>query len=60
MRHFAVLMITWLLMLPGHAIASQCYAFVENLRRDLPGVQYAHLATTQTDAALPAASVAPT
>ncbi len=59
MRHFAVLITAALLALPGHAIASQCYAFVEDLQRDLPGVRYAHLATSQTDAVQPADAVAP-
>ncbi len=31
--------------LPGSARASLCYAFVEELRRDLPGVRYAQLGT---------------
>jgi L-ascorbate metabolism protein UlaG (beta-lactamase superfamily) len=31
--------------LPGTARASQCYAFVEELRRELPGVRYAQLDT---------------
>ena len=30
-------------LLPGTAWASLCYAFVEDLRRDLPGVRYAQL-----------------
>lgn len=41
MRHaLAVLALT---LLPGQALASLCYAFVEELRRDLPGVRYASI-----------------
>jgi len=36
-------------LLPGTATASLCYAFVEDLRRDLPGVRYAQLGTPATD-----------
>ncbi len=38
-----------LALVPGTAAASLCYAFVEDLRRDLPGVRYAQLATPVTD-----------
>ncbi|MEM7684557.1 MAG: MBL fold metallo-hydrolase [Paracoccaceae bacterium] len=49
MRLFAVLAAALAICLPGQAAASLCYAFVEDLRRDLPGVQYAKLETA-TDA----------
>ena len=38
-----------MLAAPLPALASQCYAFVENLRQDYPGVRYAHLDMTTTD-----------
>jgi L-ascorbate metabolism protein UlaG (beta-lactamase superfamily) len=44
--------------LPGTARASLCYAFVEELRRDLPGVRYAQLGTP-SDASPEAPGVAP-
>ena len=31
------------LILPAQAVASSCYAYVENLRQTMPGVQYANL-----------------
>ena len=37
---FAALLLA---VLPAQALASTCYAFVEDLRRDLPGVRYANL-----------------
>lgn len=49
MRLIAVLFTALMLALPGQASASLCYAFVEDLRRDLPGVRYARL-DTLTDA----------
>jgi L-ascorbate metabolism protein UlaG (beta-lactamase superfamily) len=38
------------LFLPIQALASTCYAFVEDLRRDLPGVRYAALGTVASTA----------
>ena len=32
-----------ILLLPAQALASTCYAFVEDLRQELPGVRYANL-----------------
>lgn len=49
MRLIAVLLTAVMLAAPGQAAASLCYAFVEDLRRDLPGVRYARL-DTLTDA----------
>ncbi|MEM9062974.1 MAG: MBL fold metallo-hydrolase [Pseudomonadota bacterium] len=49
MRLFAVLAAALAISLPGQAAASLCYAFVEDLRRDMPGVRYAKLETA-TDA----------
>ena len=39
--------------LPGTARASLCYAFVEELRRDLPGVRYAQLGAPSEGAVAP-------
>ncbi len=49
MRLIAVLLTAVMLAAPGQAAASLCYAFVQDLRRDLPGVRYARL-DTLTDA----------
>lgn len=49
MRLIAVLLTALMLAVPGQAAASLCYAFVQDLRRDLPGVRYARL-DTLTDA----------
>ncbi len=38
------------LLVPASAVASTCYAFVEDLRRDLPGVRYATLGPVAADA----------
>ncbi|MEM7213137.1 MAG: MBL fold metallo-hydrolase, partial [Pseudomonadota bacterium] len=41
----ATLLLATMLIVPSTSLASTCYAFVEDLRRDLPGVRYAKLAT---------------
>lgn len=43
------LMLSFAALMPGAASASLCYAFVEDLRRDLPGIQYAQLGTPDVD-----------
>lgn len=45
MRHLLIVAAFVMAFLPGPAFASLCYAFVEDLRRDLPGVRYAQLGT---------------
>ncbi|MEM7424156.1 MAG: MBL fold metallo-hydrolase [Pseudomonadota bacterium] len=59
MRLFAVLMTILVLGLPTGAHASLCYAFVEDLRRDIPGVRYAKLDLTASDAVVEASSPPP-
>lgn len=47
----AAMMLSAVALMPGPADASLCYAFVEDLRRDLPGVRYAQVETPAPDPA---------
>ena len=47
MRILIAVLALVLAAVPGAARASLCYAFVEELRRDLPGVRYAQLGPTE-------------